>query len=164
MTLHAEHRIGGFGHGGRRSMMVLAGLVTVGLVAGAIGIWQSIDTEVPTAAVAVVPEVEASGVFTAEELIMMDLANRGYIPEQAVDWSTIELKKLVARGLVPEQALRSSIAPAGALFSSEELATIDLANKGLIPMQTVDWDVVELKRLANQGLIPRQAVPEQPSR
>jgi hypothetical protein len=145
-------------------MMVLAGLVTVGLLAGAIGLWRSLDTEVPTAAVAVPPKVEASGVFTADELIMMDLANRGYIPKQAVDWRTIELKKLVAKGLVPEQALRSTKAPVGALFSTEELVTIDLAKKGLIPMQTVDWDVVELKRLANLGLIPRQAVPEQPSR
>jgi hypothetical protein len=100
--------------------------------------------------------------FTYEELVIIDLANRGLIPRQAVDWELVELKRLVNQGLVPRQALgpgRTVLAPSEPLFTTEEIVLIDLANRGLIPRQAVDWEMVELKRLVNQGLIPREALP-----
>ena len=70
------------------------------------------------------------------------------------------LREAVSQGYVPEQALRSYYsAGVEPLFTQEELATIELAEKGLIPMESVNWEEVELKRLANKGLIPYQAAP-----
>jgi hypothetical protein len=42
--------------------------------------------------------------FTAEELRMIDLAATGQIPWEAVDWQTVETKRLVNRGLIPRAA------------------------------------------------------------
>jgi hypothetical protein len=105
---------------------------------------------------------EVEPLFTYEELVLIDLANRGLIPRQAVDWEMVELKRLVNQGLVPRQALepgRTVAAMPEPLFTNEEIVLIDLANRGLIPRQAVDWEIVELKRLVNQGLIPREALP-----
>lgn len=97
--------------------------------------------------------------LSQEELITIRLANQGLIPMAAVDWEMIELKRAVAQGWVPEQALQKATVEAEALFTDEELATIDLASKGLIPSQAVDWDEVALKQLVKRGLIPRAAAP-----
>ena len=104
------------------------------------------ETGAPTA-VAEVPD---------EDLVMARLANQGYIPRAAVDWETVELKRLVNMGLVPAAALEP--ARPEPLFTELELLEIDLANRGLIPRQAVDWETVEMKRLVNMGLIPRQSL------
>lgn len=106
-----------------------------------------------------VPASNGEPLLTVEELALVQLANTGHIPLQAVDWDTIELKRAVAKGLVPLQALQKARTESEPLFTAEELATIELAGRGLIPRQTVDWEAVELSRLANQGLIPRAAAP-----
>lgn len=98
----------------------------------------------------------AAAVMHDPDLIMAKLANEGYIPRAAVDWETVELKRLVNKGLVPAAALEPArVEP---LFTENELLEIDLANRGLIPRQAVDWETVETKRLVNMGLIPRQAL------
>lgn len=97
--------------------------------------------------------------LSSEETLTMRLANTGLIPMAAVDWETIELKRAVARGWVPEQALQPATPNIEPVFTSEELATIDLATRGLIPSQTVNWDDVALKQLVNRGLIPKAATP-----
>jgi hypothetical protein len=91
-----------------------------------------------------------------QDLFMAKLANEGYIPRQAVDWETVDLKRLVNMGLVPAAALEP--AAVDHLFTELELLEIDLANRGLIPQQAVDWETLEMKRLVNMGLIPRQAI------
>lgn len=160
MTLLHRQRIPRAEYGPGWPMMLLLGLITAVVVVGGVALWQSGDTGTVTGVgdvTAVTPGAEST--FTAEEEIMVKLAAQGYIPMQAVDWDTIELKRAVAQGLVPEQALRPYIAPYEPLFTQEELATIELAEKGLIPWQTVDWEDVELRRLIDKGLIPRQAAP-----
>lgn len=101
----------------------------------------------------------SQGLVTAEETVLIRLAEAGIIPMAAVDWDTIELKKAVEKGLVPAQALQPAAVSVDPIYTSEELATIDAALRGLIPSQAVDWDLAELKRLISQGLIPRAAAP-----
>lgn len=43
--------------------------------------------------------------FSEAELVMIELAESGQIPREAVDWSEVELKKLVDQGLIPRQTL-----------------------------------------------------------
>ena len=43
--------------------------------------------------------------FSEAELVMIELAESGQIPREAVDWGDVELKKLVNQGLIPRQAL-----------------------------------------------------------
>lgn len=43
--------------------------------------------------------------FSESELLMIELAESGQIPMQAVDWGKVELKKLVNQGLIPRDAL-----------------------------------------------------------
>ena len=88
----------------------------------------------------------------------MRLANTGLVPMAAVDWETVGLKQAVAAGWVPEQALLAA-ASAEPVFTDQQLATIDLATKGLIPAQTVNWDDVALKQLIRRGLVPLAATP-----
>jgi hypothetical protein len=104
--------------------------------------------------------VPASGsLITPDERILMQLANQGYIPNEAVDWEDLQTKALVNEGLIPAQALQPAIEPGESPYTAEERLMMDLANRGLIPDQAVDWETIELKRLINQGLIPRQAAP-----
>lgn len=137
------------------------GLVALAVIAIVIGVAMSVNTEPEvTDSARSAAEVPIQTAFTSEELIMMELAAKGYIPMQAVDWEAMALRQAVADGYVPEQALRPYFAEGNEpLFTAEELTTIELAEKGLIPMQTVDWEEVELKRLANKGLIPWPAAP-----
>ncbi len=147
------------GHGPGTPTLVLMALITAAVVIGGVALWENSQDGISESAPSAVVATEPASIFTAEEEIMMKLAVQGYIPMEAVDWDAIHLKEAVAQGLVPEQALRPYLAPYEPIFSSEELATIELAEKGLIPMQTVDWDDVELRRLIAKGLIPRQAAP-----
>lgn len=112
---------------------------------------------VETNHVSVAPAPES--LLSSEEIVTVRLANAGLIPMAAVDWETIELKKAVARGWVPEQALQPASMTGETVFTQEELATIDLASRGLIPTQTVDWDDVALKQLVSRGLVPKAARP-----
>ena len=100
----------------------------------------------------------AAAVIYDQDLVMARLANQGYIPRAAVDWEAVELKRLVNMGLVPAAALES--ATPESLFTQVELLEIDLANRGIIPTQAVDWETIEMKRLVNMGLIPRQALED----
>lgn len=145
-----------------RNAWIFLGIIILAVVAGGIALVLNLDTAEPETATPTrtVAEIESTSVFTEEEQIMMELAAKGYIPMQAVDWEAMYLKEAVAQGYVPEQSLHPYFSEGSeSLFTEEELATIELAEKGLIPMQSVDWEEVELKRLANQGLIPRQAAP-----
>ena len=104
------------------------------------------------------PQAPSVGaMFTAPELTETQLANQGLIPHAAVDSKRVELERLVNRGLIPPGALVPATTSAASLFSPDERISIDLANRGLIPRQSVDWNAVELKRLANRGLIPVEA-------
>lgn len=105
-------------------------------------------------ALALEPATEATG---TEPLTLEQLANRGLIPAAAVPEPSV-LEQLVNRGLVPAQALEPAAQPVEPLFTEEEMATMTLANQGLIPHDSVDWEDVELRRLVNRGLIPRAAV------
>jgi hypothetical protein len=90
---------------------------------------------------------------------LADLAGLGYIPSEAVDWQLLRTEELVNRGLIPSLALHTAATPPTApLFSDADLFMIELAQTGRIPMQSVDWQEVELKRLVNRGLIPRAAL------
>ena len=143
-----------------RNTYLALGLITLAVIALAVAFVTSRDSTETATATRTVAEVEPTAVFSQDEQIMMELAAKGYIPIAAVDWEAMALKEAVAQGYVPEQALRPFYSEgAEPLFTSEELATIELAEKGLIPMESVDWEEVELKRLANKGLIPYQAAP-----
>ena len=143
-----------------RNTYLVLGLIALAVIALAVAFATSQGTTETETATRTVADVEPTAVFTEEEQIMMELAAKGYIPMAAVDWEAMALKEAVAQGYVPEQALRPYyFEGAEPLFTNEELATIELAEKGLIPMESVDWEAVELKRLANKGLIPRQAAP-----
>jgi hypothetical protein len=104
---------------------------------------------------ATMPEVRS------EQQILADLARRGYIPMAAVDWELLKTEELVNQGLIPAQVLRPYVPPVEPLFTAEEMASIELAQAGGIPMGSVDWDRVELKRLVNRGFIPRQTLEPQ---
>lgn len=138
---------------------VVAVVATTVVVGGWLAIRQDAPEAVSQNTPRALPESGSGSesILTADEVIMIRLATAGIIPMAAVDWDTIELKRAVARGFVPELALHKAEANADPLYSSEELATIDLANRGLIPNQSVDWELAELKDLANRGLIPRAA-------
>lgn len=43
--------------------------------------------------------------FSADERLMIELAQTGQIPMEAVDWGDVQLKKLVNQGLIPREAL-----------------------------------------------------------
>lgn len=49
--------------------------------------------------------ISVEPLFSEAELVMIELAESGQIPREAVDWGDVELKKLVNRGLIPRQAL-----------------------------------------------------------
>jgi len=96
--------------------------------------------------------------FRSEQQILADLAHRGYIPAEAVDWRLLRTEQLVNQGRIPAQTLEPYRTPVEPLFSETELVMIELAKSGQIPREAVDWGEVELKKLVNQGLIPRQAL------
>lgn len=56
-----------------------------------------------------------------------------------------------------EEAAPAPVSVVPAVVDSDLIAG-RLANQGLIPMEAVDWERVEMQRLANQGLIPKQAL------
>jgi hypothetical protein len=128
--------------------VAVAALVTVGIVV-ATG-----EEAAPAATTATAPDLRS------EQRVLADLAALGYIPAQAVDWQTLRTEQLIAQRLIPAQTLEPAGTPAPVpvpepLFSESEELLIRLATTGQIPMQSVDWREVELKRLVNQGLIPR---------
>jgi hypothetical protein len=147
-----KERRGGFG----RFAWILGAVAVMAVVATAI--LYGVSGGESTGTVEVVTGQTADPLFTADELATIHLANQGLIPRQTVDWDMVQLKQLVNQGLIPAQALQPAPQAVEPLFSAEELATIHLANQGLIPRQTVDWDMVQLKQLVNQGLIPAQAL------
>ena len=104
------------------------------------------------------PSAVAEPLFTEREVLMMRLANQGYIPRQAVDWELMEMKQLVNLGLIPAQSLEPYVAPVEPLYTSQDRVMLDLVNRGLIPRESIDWEQIELRRLVNLGLIPRQAL------
>ena len=95
-----------------------------------------------------------------DQAILAELANRGYIPSAAVDWRQLKTEELVNQGLIPAQTLEPYIAAAEPLFSESELLTMEFARSRQIPVQAVDWQAVEMKKLVNEGFIPRQALEE----
>lgn len=101
---------------------------------------------------------QAAPDLRSEQQILADLANQGYIPAAAVDHKLLMTERMVNQGLVPAQALEPYAPPVEPLYTAQELSTLELAESGQIPMESVDWDEVALKRLVNQGLIPRQAL------
>ena len=94
----------------------------------------------------------------SDQEILAELASQGYIPAAAVDWRLLETEQLVNQGLIPAQTLQPYVAPTEPLFSESELLTMELARSGQIPMQAVDWEEVEMKKLVNEGFIPREAL------
>lgn len=96
--------------------------------------------------------------YTAEELAVIRLVARGYVPEETLDGGFYVLKRLVNRGLVPREALGPAPTRVMPLYSAQELALITLVRRGLIPAETLDSATFAIKHLANAGLIPRQTV------
>ncbi len=95
----------------RSEQQILADLANQGYIPAAAVDWQLLKTErlveqglVPGEALE-----PASGptdpLYTPDELLMIDLANTGQIPMEAVDWDEVALKKLVNQGLLPRAAL-----------------------------------------------------------
>lgn len=103
-------------------------------------------------------ETAATPDLRSDQQVLADLANRGYIPAEAVDFEFLATEKLVNQGLIPEAALSGYITPAAPIFTPEDLALMHAARTGMIPMEAVNWDDMALKRLVNQGLIPRAAI------
>ena len=101
---------------------------------------------------------QATPDLRSEQQILADLANMGYIPAAAVDYQLLMTERLANQGLVPAETLEPYYPPVEPLYSAREMLTIEQAESGQIPMASVDWDEVELKRLVNQGLIPRAAL------
>lgn len=128
-------------------------------------IWAAATVVIAALAVVLVVFLMDSGTETvvapdlrSDQQVLADLASRGYIPAEAVDYERLATENLVNQGLLPEAALRGYIAPSAPIFTPEDLALIHAAQTGVIPMEAVDWDDVALKRLVNQGLIPRAAL------
>lgn len=94
----------------------------------------------------------------SDQQILANLANLGHIPAAAVDWTLVRTEQLVNQGLIPAQTLQPYVAPVVPLFSEHETLMIELARSGQIPVQAVDWEDVEMKKLVNEGLIPREAL------
>ena len=130
--------------------VAVAALVTVAIVAAT-------GEEAAPAASATAPDLRS------EQRILADLAALGYIPAQAVDRQTLRTEQLITQGLIPAQTLEpagtaATVTTPEPLFSEAERVLIRLATTGQIPMESVDWQEVELKRLVTQGLIPRAAL------
>jgi hypothetical protein len=137
----------------------------IAVTVAAITIWPSgeqspeaVGTQAAPATTVAAAAPASEGIFTADELVMMDLANRGYIPRLAVDWELMKTKDLVARGIISPQALDPYIEPGASLFTAQERLMMSLVNQGLLPKSAVDQELLDLKRLVNQGFVPKRAL------
>lgn len=153
---------------GRRSRLpwILAALAVAAVGIAAIAFWASSDegsTEPVEAAApattvaAATPASQGPGLYTADELILMELVNEGYIPPDAVDWDRVNTIEAIKDGFVPVEALSKAIPPVPSLFSDSERETMRLVNLGMLPAEAIDQELLEMKQLVNQGFIPRQA-------
>jgi hypothetical protein len=96
--------------------------------------------------------------YTADELAVMRLVARGYVPAETLEGDPYRLKRLVNQGLVPRAALEPAPALILPLYSAEERVLMAIVNQGLVPKQALDTRTFLIKRLVNQGLIPRQTL------
>lgn len=93
--------------------------------------------------------------LTPEEQALVRLANQGYVPNEAIDWETINTKLLVNQGVVPAETLEPYAPAPAPLVTPAASALMDAVTKGIVPEQALDQELITTKQLINQGLIPR---------
>ena len=145
---------------GRRSRVgwVLGGLTIAALVAVAVATLVSVRAPEPRSpSVGTVGGGRQGSLYTEQELAVMRLVAKGYIPAETLEGEPFLTKRLVNQGLVPWETVAQRQASISPLYSAKEQALMDAVAAGLVPAEALDGESFRTKRLINQGLIPREA-------
>jgi hypothetical protein len=129
----------------------LAVLALAGVVVAAVAVLSGAPTIRQADERPVVP------LYTADEIAVMRLVAKGYIPAETLDAEPFRMRGLVNQGLVPRAALEPRSVVIAPLYSAQERAVMAAVTAGVIPQEALDGEPFLTKRLINQGLVPRQA-------
>jgi len=102
-------------------------------------------------------ERRVSPLYTADELAVMQLVAKGYIPAETLDSAPFRTRGLINQGLVPRAALEPRPVVIAPLYSAQEQVMMATVAAGLVPEEALEGEPFRTKRLINQGLIPREA-------
>jgi hypothetical protein len=146
--------------GSRRSRAgwALGGLAVLALVSVAVAAVVVVRTpEQTTAPVRPVVGSRPGSLYTEQELTIMRLVAKGYLPAETLEGEPFRTKVLISQGLIPRGALAPRGAPITPLYTEAERAVMAAVAAGMVPEETLEGEPFRTKRLINQGLIPRQA-------
>jgi hypothetical protein len=99
----------------------------------------------------------AASMYSTDELAVMRLVAKGYIPAGTLHSEQFITKNLFNQGLLPRETLRVNVVPGPSLYSAQERGVMAAVAKGLVPSEALERDTFLIKRHINQGLIPREA-------
>jgi hypothetical protein len=116
--------------------MTLAIVVLVGVATVMIAAERGTGQEATSAAAMSGPEV-------GSQEFRLSLAERGYIPHEAVDQELLLLERAVARGDVPAATLDAPSGGSASLFTPEELLLIEAVRSGQVPSAALDPALLE---------------------
>jgi hypothetical protein len=98
-----------------------------------------------------------ASMYSADELAVMRLVAKGYIPAGTLHAEPFITRNLVNQGLLPLETLRANVVPGPSLYSAQERGVMAAVAKGLVPSEALESETFLIKRRINQGLIPREA-------